>query len=152
MCRIAKSTCTKHQTEEASCQMVKTPSILHHLKKPALLSLERMAPVCVADRKELAGGRLVMFIPPWKQMLLVKKTWKSYKRWVRSIHWREKRPPRIIPCSFPSSSLVSLLPVLKFPRTASLGRPLTTCLKQPPLLTVLGAPFRSTYHNQKLLC
>lgn len=119
MCRIAKSTCAKHQTEEAFCQMVKTPSILHHSKKLALLSLERMAPVCVADKKELAGGRLVMFIPPWKQMLLVKKIRKSYKWCVTSIHWREKRPPRIIPCSFPSSSLVFLLPVLKSPPAPS---------------------------------
>lgn len=54
--------------------MVKTPSFLHHSRKLALRSLERMAPVCVADKKELAGGQLVMFIPPWKQMLLVKKT------------------------------------------------------------------------------
>lgn len=67
--------------------MVKTPSFLHHSRKQALLSLERMVPVCVADRKEFAGGQLVMFIPPWKQMLLVKKTRKSYKWWATSIHW-----------------------------------------------------------------
>lgn len=61
-------------------------------------------------------------------------------------------PPESSPVAFPALhwSLSSLFS--SAPRTASLGWPLTTCLKQPPLLTVLGAPFRSTYHNQKLLC
>lgn len=133
MCRIAKSTCAKHQTEEAFCQMVKTPSFLHHSRKRALLALERMAPVCVADRKELAGGQLVMFIPPWKQMLRVKKPWKSYKWWAMTSTGERRDPPRIMPCSFPSSSLVFLLPVLKSPPAPAPWRGLLW----PPVLSSL---------------
>ena len=65
----------------------------------------------------------------------------------------KKRPPQNHPLQFsqlltgpsPPCSQVS-------PSTSSLEKPsLTTCFKQPPLLTILCVPFRSTYHNQKLL-
>lgn len=63
MCRIAKSTCAKHQTEEAFCQMVKTPLFLASLEEagPAVSGKDG---ACVCGRQKGTCWRPAGYVHP----------------------------------------------------------------------------------------
>lgn len=153
MCRTTKSTHEKHQTEEASCQMVKTLSILHHSKKliPVVSGKDG---TCACSRQKITCWRLGGYVHP---VLQANVNCEENLKVIGMVGFGcplvRAKIPRANPCNLPApewpfSSSLSGSP----PHVISSERPsLTTRFKQSPLLTTLRLPFLSTNHNQKSL-
>lgn len=132
--------------------MVKTPSFLHHSRKLACgLSWKGWAPV-VCGRQKGTCWRPAGYVHPTLEANAAGEENLKVIQMVGCEHPLVRRDPRIIPVVFPAphwsfSSLFCKSPPAPAPWRGLLWPPVLSSL----LLTILCVPFRSTYHNQKLL-